>query len=101
MWRCPVRRHSLDLFSLFAGLIFVGFATAYVIGAYTTLHVNPKLVVPVLLVGLGVAGLVGAVVGQYRSDKRVAAAALESESASESEATQATEPVTDSESLFE
>jgi len=90
-----VRRHSLDLFSLFAGLIFVGFAVAYMIGAYTTVHVNPKLVVPVLLVGLGVAGLVGAVVGQYRSDKRVAAAAVTAETDSENE------PVADSESIFE
>jgi uncharacterized YccA/Bax inhibitor family protein len=71
-----VRKHQLDLFSLFAGLIFVGFAVAYSVGAYTDLHVNPKLVLPLLLVGLGVAGLIGALVAQSRADKRVAAAAL-------------------------
>jgi hypothetical protein len=91
-----VRRHSLDLFSLFAGLIFVGFSVAYVVGAYTTVHVNPKLVVPVLLVGLGIAGLVGAVVGQSRSDRRVAAAAADS-----AEPDASAEPVADPESIFE
>jgi hypothetical protein len=70
-----VRRHPLDLFSLLAGLLFFALGLLYVIGEYTTVHVDARLVLPLLLIWLGVSGLVGALVAQNRSDRRVLAAA--------------------------
>lgn len=70
-----MRRHPLDVFSLLSGLVILAFAAAFVVGQYTTLELDGRLVVPVLLVGLGVAGLAGALVAQRRSDHRLAAAA--------------------------
>ena len=64
-----MRQHRIDLFSLLAGLLFVALSVAYVIGAYTTVHVNARIALPLLLVWLGVAGLLGAVVAQRRSDQ--------------------------------
>ena len=69
-----MRRHPLDLFSLLAGLLFLTLGLLYVIGEYTTVHVDARLVLPLLLIWLGVSGLVGALVAQNRSDKRVLAA---------------------------
>ena len=66
-----MRRHRIDLFSLLAGLLFVAFAVAYVIGAYTTVHVNARIALPLLLVWLGIAGLLGAVFAQRRSDQQL------------------------------
>jgi cytochrome c oxidase subunit IV len=68
-----VRKHPIDLFSLISGLLFVGFAAAYIIGAYTDLRLDARLALPLALVGLGLAGLAGALVAQRRSDQRLAA----------------------------
>lgn len=54
-----MRRHELDLTSLVAGLVFVGIAVAYLIGAYTDVHIDAGWVLPIGLVGLGLAGLAG------------------------------------------
>lgn len=70
-----MRRHSLDVFSLLSGLVIVAFAAAFLVGQYTAIEVDGRLVVPLLLVGLGVAGLAGALVAQRRSDRRLADAA--------------------------
>lgn len=66
-----MRRHSLDLFSLLAGLLFFVFGVLYVLGEYTSISVNARLVFPMLFIWLGVAGLVAALVAQYRSDAKV------------------------------
>jgi len=63
-----VRRHPLDVFSLVSGLLVLGFALAYLIGGYTDYRLDARLAFPLLLVGLGVAGLAGALVAQRRSD---------------------------------
>jgi hypothetical protein len=76
-----VRKHSLDLFSLLAGLLVTGFAVAYLIGAYTDIRMDARLVLPLVLVGLGLAGLAGAMSAQRRSDRRLAAAGDEPDSA--------------------
>lgn len=67
-----MRKHSIDLFSLISGLLFTGFALAYIIGAYTDVRLDPRLALPLTLVGLGVAGLASAMVAQRRSDQRLA-----------------------------
>lgn len=69
-----MRRHPLDLFSLLSGLLIVGFAAAYFLGAFTEYRLDARLAFPLLLVGLGVAGLAGALVAQRRSDQRLEAA---------------------------
>jgi hypothetical protein len=68
-----VRKHSFDLVSFIAGLLFIGLAVAYVVGAYTDIRLDPRLVFPVLLVGLGVAGLTASLLAQRRSDRALAA----------------------------
>ena len=66
-----MRRHPLDLFSLLSGLVIVGFAIAYFIGAYIDFRLDARLAFPILLVGLGGAGLAGALAAQRRSDRAV------------------------------
>jgi hypothetical protein len=67
-----VRKHPLDLFSLLAGLLVAGFAIAYLVGAYTDIRMDARLVLPLVLVGLGLAGLAGAMSAQRRADRRLA-----------------------------
>ncbi len=67
-----MRKHPLDVFSLLAGLIVLGFAVAYLIGAYSGYRLDERAVLPLLLVGLGGAGLIAAITGQRRADHLVA-----------------------------
>jgi hypothetical protein len=66
-----VRKHPLDLFSLLSGLLVLGFAVAYLVGAVTDYRLDGRLAFPLLLVGLGGAGLAGALAAQRRSDRAV------------------------------
>jgi hypothetical protein len=66
-----VRKHPFDLVSFIGGLLFTGFAVAYIVGAYTDVRVDPRLAFPLALVGLGLAGLAGSLVAQRRNDRRV------------------------------
>ncbi len=68
-----MRKHPIDLFSLISGLLFTGFALAYIVGAYTDVRLDARLALPLALVGLGLAGFGGALVAQRRSDRRLAA----------------------------
>lgn len=68
-----MRKHPLDLFSLVSGLLFTGLAIAYIVGAYTDIRLDARLALPLTLVGLGLAGLAGAMVAQRRSDQRLTA----------------------------
>jgi hypothetical protein len=54
-----VSRHDLDPVSLVAGLVFVILAIAFLLDEAGTIRLRSALVGPVLLIGLGVAGLVG------------------------------------------
>lgn len=66
-----MRKHSFDLLSFLAGLVFAGFAVAYIVGAYTDVRIDPRLALPLALVGLGIAGLAGSLVAQRRNDRRL------------------------------
>ncbi|MEZ0092146.1 hypothetical protein [Streptacidiphilus sp. EB129] len=55
-----MKRHQLDLFSLVAGVSFVAVAVFYLFDSIGRLHVDARLVVPLLLIALGVGGLAGA-----------------------------------------
>jgi hypothetical protein len=63
-----VRRHDLDLVSLITGVVFVLVAVAHLVGAATGDALDPLWLAPVLLIGLGVAGLAGALRGVGSSD---------------------------------
>jgi hypothetical protein len=64
-----VRRHELDLFSLIAGLMFLVLAAGFVVDeAVTDVNVDGRWVIPVLLVGIGVASLAGLVRGRRDDD---------------------------------
>ena len=68
-----MRRHELDLTSLVAGLVFIGIAVAYLIGSYTSVRIDAGWVLPIGLVGLGVAGLAGSLrVGLRRDEEDLA-----------------------------
>lgn len=77
-----MRKHSIDLVSCIAGLLFVGLSIAYVVGAYTDIRIDPRLVFPLVLVGLGVAGLAASLLAQHRSDRAVADSAKSADSLS-------------------
>ncbi len=72
-----MRKHPIDLFSLISGLLFTGLAVAYIVGAYTDIRLDARLALPLALVGLGLAGLAGAMVAQRRADRRLTADAPE------------------------
>lgn len=63
-----MRRHELDLTSLIAGLVFVAIAVAYLIGSFTSVRIDAGWVLPIGLVGLGLAGLAGSLRVGLRSD---------------------------------
>ena len=58
-----MNRHPVDLLSLIAGLAFVLFATASLVRAATGEFIDLGLMVPMALVGVGIAGLAGALRG--------------------------------------
>ena len=64
-----MRRHAFDLVSFIAGLLFVGMAIAYIVGAYTDIRLDPRLGLPIAIVGIGLAGLAASLLAQRRSDR--------------------------------
>jgi hypothetical protein len=64
-----VARHSFDLFSFVAGVLFGGLAIAYTVGAYSDVWLDPRYLLPIGLVVLGAAGVAASVLGQRRSTR--------------------------------
>lgn len=62
-------RHPFDLVAFAFGLVFTGLAAAYIVGAYTDVRLDPRLAVPIALVGLGVIGLTASVLAQRRAPR--------------------------------
>jgi hypothetical protein len=56
-----VRRHATDITSLVAGLVFVVIGVSYLVGVATDAQMEWRLVLPLALIGLGLAGLAGTV----------------------------------------
>ena len=52
-----MRRHELDWVSLVAGLVFVAIAAAYLLQVSLDVTIAAGWVLPITLIGLGVAGL--------------------------------------------
>ena len=65
-----MRRHEIDLFSLVTGIAFVGVATLYLLDSAGVLSVDGRLVIPLMLIALGVAGLAGALYRVARDGRR-------------------------------
>ncbi len=64
-------RHELNVFSLMAGLAFLVLGVGRLLAEATDLSFDAAWVVPVLLVGLGLAGLLGTVLsGRDASTER-------------------------------
>lgn len=61
-----MKRHEPDWTSFIAGLTFCGIALAYLGGELTDRSLELRWVVPLLLIGLGLAGLAGTVVRARR-----------------------------------
>jgi hypothetical protein len=74
-----VKRHQLDLFSLIAGLAFVTVAVLYLLDAAGRLHMNGQLVIPLVLIALGAAGLAGALYRMARGSDPAPAPAPEAD----------------------
>ncbi len=65
-----MRRHDLDLVSLITGAVFALVALAHLVGAATGDSLDPLWLAPALLIGLGIAGLAGALRSGRTDDVR-------------------------------
>ena len=63
-----MKRHPLEPLSLISGVVFLAFALVYLMGESLDITVSPAISLPLLVVGLGGAGIVAAIVGQQRVD---------------------------------
>ncbi len=63
-----MRRHELDLTSLVTGLVFLAIAAAYLVAEFTDRDISAGWVLPLGLIGLGLAGLTGSLRRGLRSD---------------------------------
>ena len=63
-----MRRHDTDLVSLITGAVFALVAVAHLVSAATGDSLDPLWLAPALLIGLGVAGLAGALRSGGRTD---------------------------------
>jgi hypothetical protein len=61
-----MKRHETDWTSLIAGITFCAIAVAYLASEITGRTLELRWVVPILLIGLGVAGLAGTLVRARR-----------------------------------
>jgi hypothetical protein len=70
-----MRRHALDPVSLVAGLVFSAVAIAYLVEAHTDINIDGRWVLPLALIGLGIAGVLGALGSAARQRHSPAATA--------------------------
>lgn len=61
-----MKRHEPDWTSLIAGITFCAIALAYLVGDVTHRSLELRWVVPMMLIGLGLAGLAGTLVRARR-----------------------------------
>jgi uncharacterized membrane protein (UPF0136 family) len=64
------RRPGPDLFSLIAGLAFAAVAVLYLLASAGILHVPGRLVIPLVLIVLGAAGLTSTIHRRARRNRR-------------------------------
>jgi hypothetical protein len=56
-----VKRHELDLTSLVAGVIFVAVGGTFLLDLLVDMALDPRWLAPLVLIGVGLAGLLSAV----------------------------------------
>ncbi|MFD9127225.1 hypothetical protein [Kitasatospora sp. NPDC059571] len=61
-----MRKHPVNAFSLVSGLVFTAVAVVYLLASLSGRTVDARVAVPAVLIGLGAAGLSGAVVAVFR-----------------------------------
>lgn len=64
-----MKRHEPDWTSFLAGLTFCGIAVTYLVGELVGRTLEVRWVAPILLIGLGLAGLAGTVVRARRGQQ--------------------------------
>lgn len=64
-----MRKHRLDLFSLLAGALFTTVAGLYLAASFDAASVDNRIVVPVTLIVLGIAGLGSAILAVSRRNR--------------------------------
>lgn len=69
-----MRRHDTDLVSFTAGLLFLGIGLSYLLPAVSDIDIATSWVVPALLIGLGVCGLLAAFSPRSRPARRATGA---------------------------
>ncbi len=74
-----MKPHRFDATSLISGLVFGLVATVYLIGEATGSYVDGRWLLPLALIGLGVAGVVGAVTTAARQRPATAPATADPE----------------------
>jgi hypothetical protein len=62
-----MKRHAFDPTSFVAGIVLGAVALAYLVAERTSWDVDGRWVLPVALIGLGVAGIAGALTGLRRT----------------------------------
>lgn len=80
-----MKRHEPDWTSLISGVTFCAIAVAYLAGEVTHRSLEVRWVVPMLLIGLGIAGLAGTLVRARRLSEAGATAPMDSEDLSDDE----------------
>jgi hypothetical protein len=80
-----MKRHEPDWTSLIAGVTFCAIAIAYLGGEVTHRSLELRWVVPMLLIGLGLAGLAGTLVRARRMSDAGTAATTPMDSADQSD----------------
>ncbi|MEP7053807.1 MAG: hypothetical protein ABI912_00990 [Actinomycetota bacterium] len=56
-----MKRHEFDITSFVSGVIFLAVAVAFIVDERTDTSVNPRWVLPLVLVGIALAGLLATV----------------------------------------
>ena len=64
-----MNRHTLDPVSLVAGLVFAAVAVVYLVQAHSSVDIDGRWVLPLALIGLGVAGVLGALNSAARQSR--------------------------------
>jgi uncharacterized integral membrane protein len=61
-----MKRHPFDVTSLISGLVFVIVAAVYLVAAANHQYIDGRWLLPLALIGLGVAGVAGAIAAATR-----------------------------------
>lgn len=67
-----MKRHAFDPVSLVAGLVFAAVAALYLVSEHSSFDVDGRWVLPLVLIGLGVGGVAGALMTASRQRREQA-----------------------------